>query len=125
MKAAPLPVSKTVARLVAQVQAEAEAATLEALSAKDGIVVLQPMDSNPLIRVWGEIIVASDDKGCEMRLAPMRTCPECWVGTELGDRWHPSHWTISTTLVDGQGRQWEASRMRAVMDDFGTLVPVQ
>lgn len=124
MKAAPLPISKNVARLLAQVQAEAEAATLEALSAKDGIVVLHPMDSNPQVHVFGDIMVVSDLKGCEIRLSRLRHCPESWVGTELGRKWHPSHWAVTRTYVDGQGRLWESSRDRAVMDDFGTLVPV-
>lgn len=124
MKAAPLPISKTVARPLAQVQAEAEAATLEALSAKDGIVVLHPMDSNPEAHVFGDTILIVDDKGCQIQLSRLRHCPECWVGTELGRTWHPSHWGITRTCVDGQGRLWQSSRDRAVMDDFGTLVLV-
>lgn len=124
MKAAPLPISKTVARLLAQVQAEAEAATLEALSAKDGIVVLHPMDSNVHTNVFGDIISVHDNKGCELRLSRLRHCPESWVGGALGSSWHPSHWAITTIYVDGHGRRWESSRERAVMDDFGTLVLV-
>lgn len=124
MKAVALPISKTVARLIAQVQAEAEAATLDALSAKDGIVVLQPIEARPRFHDYGDFYFVEDLRGAEARYSRQRYCPTPWVGMSLGDQWHPSHWSVHLTLFDGQGRAWNRDASTYVIDDFGNLVPV-
>jgi hypothetical protein len=39
--------------------------------------------------------------------------------------WRPGQWRVSETRVDGQGRSWESMLGYFVIDDFGSLVPVQ
>ncbi len=124
MKAAPLPISKAVVRLLAQVQAEAQTATLEALSAKDGIVVLQPLEA-PEVDFWShDYAEISDARGSKVKFFRRRYCPESWIGSDLEAEWHPSRWTVSFDLVDGQGNKWHREAGYHVADDFGNLVPV-
>lgn len=121
----PLPVSATVAKLLAQVHAEAEAATLEALSAKDGILVLQPLDaSTGRLTDHGDTLLFRDAHGAEVRYYQRRHLPDSWRGTNLERAWHPSHYVIYMTRVDGSGREWEANLGKHVTDDFGDLVEV-
>lgn len=124
-RAPALPVSAAVAKLLAQVRAEAEADTLAALSAKDGIVVLQPIESGSAsFRDIGDTLVFSDARGGEVRYYQHRELPEPWRGGRLERKWHPSHYSVYMTLVDGQGREWESSLGTHVTDDFGGLVKV-
>lgn len=122
----PLPISATVAKLIAQVQAEAEAATLDALSAKDGILVLQPIErSTARFDDWGDTLVFGDANGAVVRYYQRRELPESWRGGALERAWHPSHFAIYITRVDGRGRRWETSLGKHVIDDFGDLVCVE
>lgn len=107
----PAPVSKTVQRLLAQIQSEAEAATLAALSAKDGIVTLQPMEI--AARTWGDsdYINSEDRRGAGSTL---------WRDRDKS----PWHWHGTERLIDGRGREWRRSLEAHVIDDFGNLVPV-
>lgn len=119
-------VSATVGRLIAQVQAEAEAATLAALSAKDGILVLQPLDATSARLRWrGDDLYIEDASGGKVRWYRQRTCPESWVGSRLEGSWHPSQHDVYATRLDGLGREWEASLGTFITDDFGNLVEVQ
>jgi hypothetical protein len=120
----PLPVSKTVQRLLAQVQAEAQAATLEALSAKDGIVVLQPMNNGPKSVEFysvgdSEALEIKDGLGAELTLYKRFSRPKGW------DDWHPAHWAGCMHRVDSLGRKWSCYHdTKYVTDDFGNLVDV-
>ena len=125
LKSPPAPVSKTVQRLLAQIHAEAEAATLAALSAKDGIVTLQGAD--PATRTAytrGDRIVVTDRAGFELDFYRRRECPDCWQGTNM--LWHPSYWYSRESRVDGAGRQWQTYESGTyVTDDFGNLLNVE
>lgn len=125
-RATPPTVSATVAKLIAQVQAEAEAATLAALSAKDGILVLQPLDAKSARLRWrGDDLYIEDHAGSEIRWYRQRTCPESWVGSRLEGSWHPSHHAVYATLLDGCGREWGTCLGTFITNDFGDLVEVQ
>jgi len=56
-----------------------------------------------------------------------RVCPQGWGGAD-GVPWHPSHWLIDSDRIDSAGRRWHLGSdlilTPHVMDDFGTLVPV-
>lgn len=125
LKSPPAPVSKTVQRLLAQIHAEAEAATLAALSAKDGIVTLQDADSaTRSADIRGDSIVITDRAGYTLMLWRRRVRPDCWEDT--GINWHPSFWYSAETRVDGAGRKWQTyDAPTYVTDDFGTLVNVE
>lgn len=123
--AKPLPISRTTERLLAQVQAEAQAATLEALSAKDGIVVLHPIDAQPHIRCRGDDMYVGDSRGGTLWFYRRRELPESWIGHSIAHAWHPSHWAGALTLIDGQGREWVHRLGAHVTNDFGDLVSVE
>ena len=112
LKNPPATVSKTVQRLLAQIHAEAEAATLAALSAKDGIVTLHPLEADKAVTWYtqgGSYICTSDGNGADVSMWRDWDAPAFWVGTEVRN--------------DGRGREWRRSLGRHVVDDFGTLVP--
>jgi hypothetical protein len=121
----PAPVSKTVQRLLAQIHAEAEAATLAALSAKDGIVALHEVDrQNASIRTYcGDGLAWFDRSGYELTMSRQRF--RYTNGYLVQTDWRPGQWRVSETRVDGQGRSWESMLGYFVIDDFGSLVPVQ
>lgn len=125
LKTPPAPVSKTVQRLLAQIHAEAQAATLAALSAKDGIVALQDIDRETArIRSYcGDGLAWLDRSGYELRMnrERFRATSGDWVQRD----WRPGQWSVHETRVDGTGREWECSLGYFVVDDFGALVPVQ
>ena len=125
LKNPPAPVSKTVQRLLAQIHAEAEAATLAALSAKDGIVTLQNVDrQTALIRTYcGDGLVWEDRSGYSLRMnrERFRAGGEGWVQTD----WQPHRWHLNETRVDGAGYAWTRSLGYFVINDFGTLVNVE
>ena len=125
LKSPPAPVSKTVQRLLAQIHAEAEAATLAALSAKDGIVTLHDCDpSTRTVDVSGDNIVITDRAGYTRQTWRRREIPSCWIGT--GINWNPSYWYSNETRVDGNGLRWQSHESPTyVTDDFGNLVDVE
>lgn len=112
------PFSPVAARLIEQIQAEARAALLEELSAKDAIVVLHPIDAaTRRVSHTGQRIEVSDERGAEY-YSFRRHIPEDNSNT------HPAHWLACIRLVDGQGRKWYSHPGPLVCDDFGTLVEV-
>lgn len=125
----PTPViTKAVAKLLAQVHEEAQAATLEALSAKDGIVVLESCDR---ATAWlyhysdGDFDLL-DAAGYLLELRRKRFEPESWRGVpHMQGRWRPGQWDVREGRIDGQGNRWNRNLGAHVMDDFGTLVSVE
>ena len=120
-RAPALPVSPTVAKLLAQIHAEAEAQTLAALSAKDGFVVLQPVSAEGKkvrFSTYCYMFTVRSANGAEVAMYRDHT-------NEHGSNdWHPARWWGSETLLDAQGREWRRSLPNYVMDDFGNLVEV-
>lgn len=121
------PFSPTAARLIEQIQAEARAALLAELSAKDGIVVLHPVDAETKhvrFDLEGDITIR-DQRGTAINLRRRREEPESWRDSpHMAGKWHPSHWCGHQTLVDASGRDWLYGFETMVMDDFGNLVEV-
>lgn len=112
------PFSRTAAKLIEQIRAEARASLLEELSAKDAIVVLHPVDAaTRRISHTGQRIEVSDERGAEY-YSFRRHIPEDNSNT------HPAHWLACIRLVDGQGRKWYSHPGPLVCDDFGNLVEV-
>lgn len=120
------PFSRTAAKLIEQIQAEARAALLEELSAKDAITVLQPLDADTKrMRFDADAVYIRDDRGANVRLFRRREEPECWRDSpHMAGKWHPSHWWGCMVLVDAAGTQWERDLGDMVCDDFGNLVEV-
>lgn len=117
-------VSKTVQRLLAQIHAEAEAATLAALSAKDGILVLHGLDRDTTrVRHRGDHINVRDQCGAEFDMWRHRHLPPQWQ--HCPEIHHPAWWHVYETRVDGAGRAWSGPSCIMVTDDFGTLVDVE
>lgn len=116
-KQTPPPVSRTVQRLLAQIHAEAEAATLEALSAKDGITVLQPMPKE------GRHIESCGPRGFWVRGADGSELT-FFIDHEPGDgRRVGPRWSANEQLIDGQGRSWGRYHgWHLITDDLGNLV---
>lgn len=119
------PFSRTAAKLIEQIQAEARAALLEELSSKDAIVVLHPVDAESKhvrFDLEGDITIR-DQRGTVIHLSRRREEPESWRDSpHMAGKWHPSHWLGHQTLVDASGRNWLNSFETMVMDDFGNLV---
>lgn len=120
-KTPPAPVSKTVQRLLAQIHAEAEAATLAALSAKDGIVVLQPMpEASRVIESYGPSgfrIEGADGSELLFFIDHSKDSGKQPIGPR---------WSASMALRDGQGQKWTTYfGFEYITDDFGTLACVQ
>lgn len=126
-RATPAPVSATVAKLIAQIRAEAEAATLEALSAKDGVTVLQPIDRRKAyFDISDDHIVLRGADGGQVRFYRRHEEPETWrQDASMRGHWHPAYWNVYVSRVDGNGQVWDAHPGRHVMDDFGGLVCVE
>lgn len=122
------PVSKTVQRLLAQIHAEAQAATLEALSARDGIVVLQDIDRDTRrVRVleWlDESMEVHDGSGLRVELDRQRRRHE-WSDGLVQRNWRPGQWVVTLHRMDGQGRHWTCRLDPHITDDFGNLVSVE
>ena len=105
LKTKPAPVSKTVQRLLAQIHAEAEAATLAALSAKDGILVLHGLDRDTIrVSHTGDIITVRDQRGTELDMRRYRQMPVQWE--RCPHIHHPAWWHVYETRVDSRGRTW-------------------
>lgn len=121
----PPSVSATVQKLLSQVQAEAQQALLDELSAKDGVTVLQPLNlagTSPPPVSDGLIWYGRD--GSQISLYRRRQFPESW-GDWMCPHWHPSYIDVSVTQRDGQGRKWQCSLGNHITDDFGTLVCIE
>lgn len=127
LKNPPTPVSKTVQRLLAQIHAEAEAATLAALSAKDGIVALHPVDAaTARVIVDVDTLTHVDAAGNCMEAYRRREESATWRGKpHMRGQWHPAYWYVSLRRVDAGGHKWSCDLGRHVVDDFGTLVPAE
>jgi hypothetical protein len=123
------PVSKTLQQLLAQIQAEAVAATLEALSQKDGTVSLNEVDVQSIessVLLDGDVIYWRDHCGYSLRISRTRFEPENWKGAiYMSGKWRPGQWRVTETRLDDQGREWECYLGPHIVDDFGTLVPVE
>ena len=120
------PFSTAAAKLIEQIQAEARAALLAELSAKDSITVLHGFDADTKrISFRDDHLSISDAKGNRVSLYRRREEPESWRNTyELQGYWHPAKWYGRKTLVDGNGTQWTTEFTPMVQDDFGNLVQV-
>ena len=117
-------VSKTVQRLLAQIHAEAEAATLQALSAKDGIVVLFDVDPETRrVEARGDHLEVRDARGTDFHARRYRTLPDEWKNCP--EIHHPSWWHAYECRVDGQGVSWYRETQVMVTDDFGNLVDIE
>lgn len=121
------PFSPVAARLIEQIQAEARATLLAELSAKDGVIVLHPVDpETKRVRfdLEGDVTIR-DQRGTVINLMRRREQPESWRDSPtMQGKWHPSHWGGHQTLVDAQGRDWLRGFEVMVIDDFGNLVEV-
>lgn len=119
--------TKTLEKAIRLIRQEAEAATLEALSAKDGIVVLRDVDRGTLrIHTRGDSMEITDDNGFCLDLYRRRFEPESWRGVGyMRGRWRPGQWAVTETRADGNGRLWSCELGAHIIDDFGTLVPVE
>ena len=107
-------ITPAVLELIEQVRAEAEAATLERLSAKDSVLVLHPAEQ-PIWSSPTSGLMMRDARGAEVR---------AWIYHEPRNGLPLPHWLISETRVDGSGGQWTRALGPHIVDDFGTLVPV-
>lgn len=125
-KPAAAPFSRTAAKLIEQIQAEARASLLEELSAKDGVTVLHPLEpETKRISVEGDHIHIHDGRGGRVHIYRRREEPECWRDSVyMAGKWHPARWDGSQTLVDAAGIKWERDLGDMVCDDFGNLVEV-
>lgn len=112
---APTTITPAVLKLIEQVLAEAGAATLERLSAKDGVLVLHPPEQ-PFWSSTPSGLWMQDASGAEIR---------CWIYHESRKGLPMPHWLVSETRVDGRGCQWSHALGPHIVDDFGTLVPVR
>lgn len=108
--------TKTLEKAVRLIRLEAEAATLEALSAKDGIVVLQPAESPQ----W-----SFTDIGSVMNASNGATVSFYIYHGVRSNGYPVPHWLASESRTDGNGRRWTLALGRHVVDDFGTLVPAE
>lgn len=120
--------AKTLEKAIRQLKQEAEAATLEALSAKDGIVVLNGIDRRTaqLQDYWLEHLEWVDPDGYCLVLHRQRFEPESWVGKpHMAGKWRPGQWDVCETRKDGSGRVWVCKLGAHITNDFGDLVPVE
>lgn len=123
---APVALSPAATKLIQQIEAEARAKLLEDLSAKDGITVLHPLDTDTKrIRFDAEGIYIRDDRGAHVHLYRRCEEPESWRDSpNMAGVWHPARWYGFMVLVDASGAKWERSLGNMVCDDFGNLVGV-
>lgn len=120
------PFSPTAAKLIEQIQADARAALLVELSAKDGVIVLHGLEPETRrVSVDGDDIQITDARGSSIELWRRRFEPESWKGCSyMAGVWHPANWDGMRTLVDGAGNKWSSHLPTMVCDDFGNLVEV-
>lgn len=113
--------------LIEQIHADAVAETLTQLSARDGVVVLHSIDRD---KAWFEFrsngMIYRDPAGNSMEAFFRREEPEQWrANYYMRGVWHPAIWEVSLDRVDQNGREWRCRLGFHVIDDFGTLVPVE
>lgn len=127
LKTPPAPVSKTVQRLLAQIHAEAQAATLAALSAKDGIVTLQGIERDTafIYHYYDGDYDWRDQQGYRLEMRRERTMPASWRDAPwMQGKWRPGQWNVFERRMDGQGCEWTRDMGPHITNDFGALVPV-
>jgi hypothetical protein len=120
--------AKALEKAIRLIQQEAEAATLEALSARDGIVVLRDCDiGTARTHIFGFDHMDWDDShGYSLGMIRQRFEPESWRGVHcMKWRWRPGQWNVQETRVDSKGRSWVCDLGAHITDDFGDLVPVE
>lgn len=120
--------TKMLAKAIRAIQTEVEAATLEALSEKDGILVLHDREhgTTQTSTFWGDSIELTDPNGFCLELCRRRFEPESWRGIEcMKGKWRPGQWDVTETRTDAKGRRWVCDLGAHITDDFGTLVPVE
>lgn len=110
------PVSKSVVKLLEQIQREAEAATMEALIAKAGMVVLPPAENPKWTPTMNGGLSMSSKNGvrisCHIYHEPHRGCSI-------------PYWLASEEREDGNGNSWVRALGKHIVDDFGNLVPLK
>lgn len=121
-----LRVSRTAAKLIEQIQAEARATLLADLSANDTITVLHGFDAETkIVRAGNTRIDINDAKGNTASVRRHHTEPDTWSSApHMAGYWHPARWYGDQTLVDINGVKWERSLAPMVCNDFGNLVEV-
>ncbi len=118
---APVALSPAATKLIQQIEAEARSRLLEDLSAKDGITVLHPLDAaTRRVEHNGRRYSVNDSRGAEYSAHRDHVRED----TSIWTNWHPAHWLVSVTLVDGAGAGWYRLLGTHVTDDFGNLVEV-
>lgn len=120
-----LPISvaaKTLEKAVRLIKLEAEAATLEALSAKEGLQVLRPIPRSELEFDWWpcglNVWRTSKPFNKVMWLAIYHT------PSNEDRRFQGIYWLAEVSMIDQRGKMWTQSFGRMIVDDFGTLVPL-
>lgn len=117
---APVALSSAATKLIQQIEAEARSKLLEDLSAKDGITVLHPLDAaTRRVEHNGRRYSVNDSRGAEYSAFREHVRDDT-----SRTNWHPAHWLVSATLVDGAGEGWFRLLGIHVTDDFGNLVEV-
>lgn len=122
----PAPFSTAAHRLIEQIQADARAALLAELSAKDTITMLHGFDAETKTVYAGNTrIDIRDAKGNQVSIRRHHTEPDVWRETpHMAGYWHPARWYGDQTLVDNNGVRWERGLSPMVCNDFGNLVEV-
>jgi hypothetical protein len=120
------PLSTTASKLIEQIQADARAALLADLSAKDVIIFLHGFDADTKqVRATSEVIEIEDGIGNNIYVSRRRTEPESWRGcSHMAGAWNPSYWYGDHRCIDSNGIQWERNLGTLVCNDFGDLVAV-
>lgn len=125
----PLRVSPTITKLLAtlraEIEAEEKARRLAQLHETADIVVLPPIDRTRARFVdEGSRLSFVDGDGARLDMWRRHKCPASWEKYPNRLGWHPSHWDLDMTRVDGNGVRWSTDLGWHVTDDFGNLVKV-
>lgn len=108
--------AKALEKAICLIKQEAEAATLEALSAKAGTVVLPPAENPKWTAAMNGGLSMSSKNGvrisCHIYHEPHRGCSI-------------PYWLASEEREDGNGGSWVRALGKHIVDDFGMLVPVE
>ena len=120
--------TKTLEKAIRLIKEEAEAATLKQLSEKDGIVVLHDRERETTVvhTFLGGGMEITDRNGFRLELHRQRFEPESWRGVaHMRGYWRPGQWQVTEERTDAKGRSWVCELGAHIVDDFGTLVPVE
>ena len=119
-----VPVSRAVARLLHQLQAEMIKETHGLATVPPGAIVLPGVDGAK----WQfsgddthEVLTIGGD-GNSDRFTKRWLCPDSWKNSCVP--WHQSHRRLNMDRTDAAGREFSHSGEVYVMDDFGSLVEV-